>query len=130
LRVIAISGNLGRIDVLVKAIFEIDLDGDLRREVELAVERASAVPGFHRRGRAELVDPRSAGRRAVEAGLDAVAFVLDLGEDEVDLGDDAGDVEAVDVWVGCKYGDVHNWDEGWEGERGSAYSECSPCRRL
>ena len=100
MRVIAQSFDLRSIDVLVLVTVEIDLDGDCRREIELAVESAGAVSGLHGGKGAELVDPSGAGGGAVETGLDAVAFVLDLGEGEVDFGDDAGDVEALDVWAG------------------------------
>jgi hypothetical protein len=102
LRVVAIGNELLRIDVLVvDGVVGVDLNGDLAWEVELAVERASAVARFYGdRGR-ELVDPSGAGRWIVEALLDAVTFVLDLREGQVDLCDDTGDVEALDVWLGC-----------------------------
>jgi len=98
LRVVAHLDDLGRIDVLViHSIGDIDLDGDVGREVELAVEGASAVTRFHAGGSAEFVDPGGAGGRAIKAGLDAVALVLDFREGQVDLSDDTGDIEASDI---------------------------------
>lgn len=100
--VVAHLDDLGRIDVLVVlSIADIDLDGDVGREVELAVEGASAVARFHAGSSAELVDPGGAGGRAIKAGLDAVALVLDFREGQVDLSDDAGDIEALDIWTNC-----------------------------
>jgi len=102
LRVVAHLDELGRIDVLViHSIGGIDLDRDVGREVELAVEGASAVARFHAGGSAEFVDPGGAGGRAIKAGLDAVALVLDFREGQVDLSDDAGDIEALDIWTNC-----------------------------
>jgi hypothetical protein len=92
--------DLLSIDVLVLVAVEVNLDRDSRREIELAVEGAGAVAGFHGGRGAELVDPGSAGGGAVKAGLDAVALVSDMREGEIDFGDDAGDVEASDIWVG------------------------------
>jgi hypothetical protein len=113
LRVVAQLDELGRIDVLViHSIVGIDLDGDVGREVELAVERASSVARFHAGGSAELVDPGGAGGRAIKTGLDAVALVLDLRKGQVDLGDDAGDIEAFDIWVNCQYEIAHELDLG------------------
>lgn len=98
LRVIAQVPDLLGVDVLVELAVEVDLDGDAGGQVELRVERAGAVAGSDGRGRRELVHPRRAGAGPVEALLDAVAGALDLGEGQVDLGDDAGHVEAGDVW--------------------------------
>ena len=49
-------------------------------------------------GRGEFIQPGCAGGGAVEARLDAVAFVLNFGEVWVHFGYDAGYVEAADVW--------------------------------
>jgi hypothetical protein len=98
LRVVAHLSDLSSIDVLVEFAVEVDLNGDSRREIELAVEGAGAVTRCHGGRGAELVDPGGAGGWAVKALLDAVALVFDFGEGEVDFGDDAGDVEAFDIW--------------------------------
>lgn len=73
----------------------------MRGEVELAVEGAGAVAGLHASGGRELIDPGGTGAGAVEAGLDTVAFIINLWEGQIDFGDDTGDVEALDVWVRC-----------------------------
>lgn len=57
------------------------------------------MAGLDGRGRREFVHIGGARSWAVQALLDAVAFVLHLREGEVDFGDDAGDVEAAGVCV-------------------------------
>jgi len=102
LRVVAHLDELRGVDVLVvDGIVGVDLNGDLGWEVELAVEGASAVARLDGGRGAELVHPGGAGAGAVKAGLDAVALVLDLWKGQVDFGDDTGDVEAFDIWVGA-----------------------------
>ena len=49
----------------------------------------------------ELVNICGASGRAVEALLDTVACGLNLGECQVDLGDNAGDIETADILEGC-----------------------------
>jgi hypothetical protein len=97
LRVISHRRDLLRIDVLVQAIAEVNLNRDIARQVKLRIQGASPVARLDGCWSAELVDPGSAGRGAIETGLDAVAFVLDLREGQVDFGDDASDIEAFDV---------------------------------
>jgi hypothetical protein len=99
LRVVAVGHDLLGVDVHVVAVGEVELESHGRGEVELRVQGAGAVAGHDGRGRGELVDVGGAGAGAVEALLDAVALVLDLGEGEVDFGDDASDVEAFGICV-------------------------------
>jgi len=97
LGVISHGRDLLRIDVLVQAVVEINLNRDIARQVKLRVQGASPVAQLDGGCSAELVDPGSAGCGTIETGLDAVAFVLDLREGQVDFGNDASDVEALDV---------------------------------
>ena len=94
LRIVAHHDDLGSVDVHVVDIIEIILNGDGRWKVELRVERAGAVTGLNAGWSGELVDVGSAGGWAVQALLDAVAFVLDSGERQVNFGHHAGDVKA------------------------------------
>lgn len=95
--VVAVGLDLGGVDVDVLAAVEVELERDVGGQVELRVEGAGAVARLDGlRGR-ELVHVASAGAWAVQALLDAVALVLDLGEGQVDFSDDAGDVEAARV---------------------------------
>lgn len=113
LGIIAIGRNRRRIDIYVQVAVEVDLDLDLGREVELAVQGAGAVARLNRgRGR-ELVDPSSAGGGPVEAVLDAVTCALHGGEGEVYFGDDAGDVEALDIADAAMVGNVEVSADAW-----------------
>ena len=97
LRIVPIGLDLRGVDIRVVRAIQVEFERDLGRQIELTVERACTVAACHRgRGR-ELVYVRGAGAGPVEAFLNAVTFVLDLGEGQVDFGDDAGDVEALDV---------------------------------
>lgn len=98
MRVVAHGNQLRRVYFLVEGAVGVDVDGDSRRKVELRVESASAVAGLDRRRSAELPDIGGAGSRAVKALLDAVAFVLDEREGEVDFGDNARHIESLDIW--------------------------------
>jgi hypothetical protein len=53
---------------------------------------------LNRLRRTKFPDIVSAGGGSVKALLDAVAFVLNKGECEIDFGDDTGDVEALGIW--------------------------------
>lgn len=99
LRVVVVLRDLRGVDVLVVPIVEIVLDRHISWQVELRVERAGAVTTLDRRRGRELVDVGGTGVGPVEAGLDAVALVLDLREGEVDLRDHAGHVETLGVWT-------------------------------
>ena len=117
--------NLRRIDIRIVGIIKIILHHHGRGKVELRVEGAGAVARLDAGGRGELVHIGGAGCGAVEAFLDAVAFVFDLREYEVDFGDDASDVEAfgVLVWgVSALEGFLRFWDKGHE-----TYSGCNLC---
>ena len=94
LRIIAHHDDLGGVDVHVVAVVEIILHGDSRWKVELRVERAGTVTGLNAGWSRELVDVGGAGGWAVQALLDAVAFVFNSGERQVDFGHHAGDVKA------------------------------------
>lgn len=110
------------IDVLVQAIVEIDLDSDIARQVELRIQGAGPVARLYGGWSAELVDPGSACGGAIETGLDAVAFVLDLRKGQVDFGDDASNVEALDVTDATLLGGL---EVGADlGEAGFVVSDC------
>ncbi len=101
LRIIAHHDDFGGVDVHVVGIIEIILNGDSGRKVELRVERAGTVAGLDAGWSGELVHVGGAGGRAVQALLDAVAFVLDCGELQVNFGHHAGNVETFGVWFLC-----------------------------
>lgn len=65
----------------------------------------------HRGRRAELVDPGCAGRRAIEALLDAVAGALNLWKGQVDLSNDTGHVEPASVADAALVLRVQAWAE-------------------
>lgn len=97
LRVVAHHGDLSSVDVLVQRAVQVDLNVDVRWEVELRVQGAGAMAGCDARRGAELVDIGGAGGWAVQACLDAVAVVPDLREGEVNFGNNTGDIEASDI---------------------------------
>lgn len=96
---IAVHPDFGSVDVLAERAVQVEFDIDIGWEVELAVERTSAVTGENGSRSAKLPDVGRAGRGSVEAGLDAIASGLDLREHEVDLSHDAGYVETFCVCV-------------------------------
>lgn len=96
-RVVSVSGDLRRIDVLVIGVVQVKLNGDGSRKVEVGIQRAGPMPGFDALSGGELPDVAGAGRDAIETFLDAVALALHLGEGQVDFCDDARDVEAFRV---------------------------------
>ena len=101
LRVIAQQDDLCGVNVLVERTGEVEVEDNVRGEVELRIERAGAVAGQDGGWGGELVDIGRAGGGAVKALLDAVADVLDNGEGQVNFGDNAGDVESTGVWSAC-----------------------------
>ena len=85
------------------------------------------MPRLYRSRGGELVDVVCAEGGTVQACFDAVAFVFDLGEGEVDFGGDASDVEAAGVAdtamvvgfeVGADWFEAFGVGEGGEGEEG------------
>lgn len=111
LRIIAIHDDCGGVDVHVVGTIEIVLNGDSGRKVELSVEGAGTVAGLDAGRSGELVHVGGAGGRAVQALLDAGAFVLDLWELQVHFGHHAGNVETFGVWfiwVGRALGATRN----------------------
>jgi hypothetical protein len=97
LRVVIIGEKLGCIDILVEGAVEIDFDSDIRRKVELRVEGASAVAALDALGSRKLPYVRSTGGWAVKALLDAVAFILDQRESQVDFSHNTRHVKALDI---------------------------------
>jgi hypothetical protein len=81
----------------VYAVLLVHFDGHVGGQVEVGVERAGSVARLDGRGVRELPDVVCAGARVVETRLDTVAHGLNLGEGQVDLGENAGDVEALGV---------------------------------
>jgi len=104
--VVAIGHDLGTIDVDVEVAGEIVVDCDVGGEVELRVQCASTVAGLDGSRGGKFVDVCSARGRAVQALLDAVAFVLDRGEGQINFRHDAGHVEAPGVSDAAF---VHGW---------------------
>lgn len=97
MRVVVISEKLGGIDILVESAVEIDVDGDIRGKVELRVEGASSLAALDAcRGR-KLPHVGSTGGRAVQALLDAVAFILDQRESQVDFSHNTSHVKSLDI---------------------------------
>ena len=83
MRVISKSHDLCCVDILIEPALKVVVDGDGAGEVELRVQRASAMARLHRGGGGELVDVAGAGGRPVKARLDAVASGIYLGKSEV-----------------------------------------------
>ena len=106
LRVVAHLEELGSVDVLVEGRVDVDVDRNISGQVELAVERAGAVTALDRSWSAELPDVGGAGRGPVETLLNAVALVLDEREGEIDLRNDTGHVEALNVADAALVGDL------------------------
>lgn len=96
--VVVITDKLCGIDILVEGAVEIDFDGDIRGKVELRVEGASAVAALDACGSRKLPYVGSTGGWAVQALLDAVAFILDQRKSQVDLSHNTGHVKALDIW--------------------------------
>ena len=97
LRFVPVSDDLRGVDVGVVRAIKVVLHRDIGRQVELAVERAGAMPARDGGRCRELVHVRGAGTGAAKAGLDAVAGGADLWEGQVDFGHDARDIETPDV---------------------------------
>jgi len=97
LGIVPVREDLRPVDVDVVAVVEVKLKRNVGGQVELGVERAGAMAGLDRVDGRELVDVGGAGAGAVQALLDAVAFVLHLGEGQVDFRHDTGDVKAPGV---------------------------------
>ena len=76
---------LGAIDILVDGRVDFDIDGNISRQVELAVERANMVTTLDRSWCAELPNVCCASIRSIKALLDTVAFILNEWEGEVDV---------------------------------------------
>lgn len=115
LRIIAISQNGRRIDIHIVGAVEIEFRCHTRWQIEVGIQRASTVSALDRvRGR-EFVHVVGAAGGPVQAFLDAVAFVLHLGEGEVDFCHDACDVETARVWLMGQFSVGRCSD--WSGER-------------
>jgi hypothetical protein len=97
LRVVVISEKLWGVDVLVEGTVEVDIDGDIRGKVELRVEGAGAVAALDACGSRKLPYVGSTSGWAVQALLDAVAFILDQRESQVDFSHNTRHVKALDI---------------------------------
>jgi len=97
LRVVVISENLRGVDILVEGAVEIDIDGDIRGKIELRVEGTSAVAALNACGSRKLPYVGSTSGWAVQALLDAVAFILDQRESQVDFSHNTRHVKALDI---------------------------------
>jgi len=90
-------GVVASVDGGINACIDVVGDGDGGRQIELRVQSASAVALLDGLWGRELVHVSRASAGTVQALLDAVAFVLDLGEGQVDLSHDTGHIEATSV---------------------------------
>lgn len=98
LRVVVIGEKLRCIDILVEGAVEINFDGYIRRKVELRVEGASTVASLDALGSRKLPHVRSTCGWTVKALLDAVAFILDQRESQVDFSHNTRHVKSLDIW--------------------------------
>ena len=86
-----------RLKVCVIAAVDGEFDRHIGGKVEIRVECACAMSVHDAFGCRELVDIVVASPVSVNACFDAVAFILDLREGEVDFGGDTGNIEASDI---------------------------------
>lgn len=97
MRVVHMSYDKRRNDVLIVGAVEIEFDSYVSGKVEIRVQRTGSVARLNRLGSGEFIDVVGAGARAVETFLDAIAFGPHFRKGEIDFGDYTGDVEAPGV---------------------------------
>jgi hypothetical protein len=110
------------LDVDVLRVVGGENNGDVAWEVKVGVQDAGAVAVLDSVGVVKVPDVVGAGPRAIEAFLDAVAHVLDFGEEQLERRHDASNIEALGVYRTIQSGDQL-------GEQSGAYSECTRCPR-
>jgi len=83
MRIVPVCGDLCCIDILVLRTVQVECNCYCGWEVEVAVQCARPVSRFDRDCCAELPHIVGTGCRPIQAGLDAIALVLDLGERQI-----------------------------------------------
>ena len=97
MRIVAQLHDLLGVDVLVQWAREVKVKRYISGKVEIAVKRTGSVATLDSGRCRKLVHIVRADAGPVETFLDAVAFILDFGERQVDLGHNASDIEATSV---------------------------------
>ena len=97
MRIVARLHDLLGVDVLVQWAREVKVKRYISRKIEIAVKRTGSVATLDSCRCGKLVHVVCADAGPVETLLDAVAFILDFGEREVDLCHNASHIEAASV---------------------------------
>lgn len=77
----------------------VENNSDVAWEVKVEVEDAGAVAALDGIGIVKVPNIVGTGPRAIETFLDAVAHVLDFGEEQLERRHDASNVEALGVYL-------------------------------